>query len=307
MTRSLSARTATPSSRPVTKIRDAGARRFELAVVLAMILLPALGAAVGIFMLLDGWLSTVDHLLFALMYLLTGLGVTVGYHRYFTHRSFKTSRPMQALFAIVGAMAIQGPVIRWVSDHRRHHAFSDCSGDPHSPLHHGPRRWRGWYHAHIGWLFTPEKTSARHYAPDLVRDPLARWIDQQYLWWVALSLLLPAGLGYLLSGEPAGALTGFVWAGLARVFCVQHVTWAVNSICHGPRVRRSLAADSSRNHSLLGLLALGEGWHRNHHSQPSSAFHGMRPGEVDLSAAVIRLLARIGAVWSVRLPRQENA
>lgn len=290
--------------RPFTTVRSARSQQIERTVVILMIVVPAIGTVSGLAMLFSGSLTIYDHLLFVAMYLLSGLGITIGYHRYFTHRSFETSRAMRAFLAIAGATAIQGPVLRWVGDHRRHHAFSDLPGDPHSPVDANARpTLGGLWHAHVGWLFDSEKTSVRRYASDLVQDPLLVWIDRQYALWVAVSLLLPTAIGYAISGTSTGALAGFVWAGLTRIFCVQHVTWSVNSICHAFGEQRHSTGDSSRNQRMLAFLALGEGWHNNHHAQPSAAIHGSRPGEFDISGVAIQLLEKLGLIWSVRHPK----
>lgn len=289
--------------RAFTTERDPRSQRIEHIVVILMIAVPTIGTVLGVAMLASGVLTLYDHLLFVGMYLLSGFGITIGYHRHFTHRSFQTSAPMQAALAIAGAMAVQGPVLRWVGDHRRHHVFSDLPGDPHSPSRTDKSRLGGLWYAHIGWLFDTEKTAVRHYAADLVQNPQLAWIDRHYPLWVALSLLVPAGIGYAVSGTVTGALAGFLWAGLTRIFVVQHLTWSINSIGHTFGSARHSTGDLSRNHRLLGLLSLGEGWHNNHHSQPSSAIHGFHRGEIDMSAIVIRMLERVGAVWDVRTPR----
>ncbi|MGH0032374.1 MAG: acyl-CoA desaturase [Myxococcota bacterium] len=271
-----------------------------------MIALPAIGVAVGLGMLVTGHLTVFDHLLLVAMYLLSGFGITIGYHRYFTHRAFETSAPLRAALAIAGALAVQGPVIRWVGDHRRHHAFSDLPGDPHSPSASRESALGGLWHAHVGWLFDVEKTAIRRYASDLVRDPTLRWIDRQYPLWVAISLGLPAAIAFLVSGTATGALAGLVWAGLARIFLIQHVTWAVNSLCHSFGTARHETGDTSRNNPIMAFFALGEGWHNNHHAQPSAAIHGFRPSEIDLSGLVIRALEAVGLVWAVRRPALET-
>jgi stearoyl-CoA desaturase (delta-9 desaturase) len=307
MTSSTIAERGPGGQHPFTTTRSVRSQRIERTVVILMIALPTIGAAAGLGMLFTGTLTLHDHLLFSAMYLFSGLGITIGYHRYFTHRSFETSRAMRAFLAIAGATAVQGPVLRWVGDHRRHHAFSDLPGDPHSPV--GTKSGaspRGLWHAHIGWLFDTEKTSVRRYAADLTRDPMLAWIDRQYALWVAISLLVPTVIGYAMSGTGSGALAGFVWGGLTRIFCVQHVTWAVNSICHTFGGQRHTTGDSSRNHPLLAILALGEGWHNNHHAQPSAAVQSLRRGEFDASGLVIRLLDRLGLIWSVRYPEKAS-
>jgi stearoyl-CoA desaturase (delta-9 desaturase) len=238
------------------------------------------------------------------MYLVTALGITVGYHRLFTHRAFETSRWLRVTFAILGSMAVEGPVLGWVADHRKHHAFSDQEGDPHSPhVGHGEgllAAFRGLYHAHIGWLFQHEgMTSARRYAKDLVVDRDLRLVSRLFGLFVVLGLLLPAGIAYLIGGTLEAALLGLLWGGLVRVFFVHHITWSINSVCHFFGRRRFDTKDESRNVFWLALPSLGEAWHHNHHAFPSSAMHGLRWWEVDLSGLVIRGLERIGLAWKV--------
>jgi stearoyl-CoA desaturase (delta-9 desaturase) len=268
-----------------------------------------LAGVVGAAFLLWGWgFGWVDLGLLVGMYLLTMLGITVGYHRLFTHRSLQTYRPIQVLLGILGSMAFQGPLISWVGMHRMHHQFSDAAGDPHSP--HTPRkRWwarlRGFWHAHIGWAFAPMPANAARYAGDLARDPLIRTTSNLFPLWAFLGLFIPAAVGLAVGGWP-GALTGFVWGGLVRVFLGHHVTWSVNSVCHLWGSRPYKSNDESRNNAVVGVLALGEGWHNNHHAFPSSARHGLRWWQIDISYYVIRLMVLCRLAWKVRLPSAEE-
>jgi stearoyl-CoA desaturase (delta-9 desaturase) len=255
-----------------------------------------------------------DLVVFATIYLATGLGVTVGFHRLFAHRSFSTSRALRAILAILGSAAIEGPVIAWVADHRRHHAFSDREGDPHSPHVGFEGGWRGilggLYHAHLGWLFIhTHRGSKRRFAPDLIKDPAVRFVDRTFFAWAALGLAIPFGLGVAIGDSVATGLTALLWGGAVRVFVVHHVTYSVNSLCHMFGRQRFTTKDQSRNLAPLALLTLGEAWHNNHHAFPTSAAHGLGRWELDPSGLVIRALERVGLVWDVvRIsPRRQAA
>jgi stearoyl-CoA desaturase (Delta-9 desaturase) len=245
-----------------------------------------------------------DVAVFVVMYIATGLGVTVGFHRYFTHRSFKTSRPMRAILAVLGSAAIEGPVISWVADHRKHHRFSDREGDPHSPhVGHGGG-WRGALaglaHAHMGWLFIHTERGAKsRYAPDLLKDPIVRFADRTFLAWALAGLAMAFGLGWAIGGTLLAALTGLLWGGGVRMLVVHHVTYSINSLCHFFGRRRFTTHDHSRNLLWLAIPSFGESWHNNHHAFPTSAFHGLRRWEIDPSALVIRALEAVGLVWDV--------
>jgi stearoyl-CoA desaturase (delta-9 desaturase) len=239
------------------------------------------------------------------MYVLTALGITVGFHRLFTHRAFQTYPAVQFVLGVLGSMAVQGSLLKWVALHRRHHAHSDRPGDPHSPHLHGGGilgLLRGLWHAHLGWVFQADPPDLDRYVKDLRRSALLRMVSTLFPVWVVLGLLIPAGLGGLLTGGWTGAWYGLAWGGLVRIFLVHHVTWSVNSVCHlwGRRPYRS--DDQSRNNFLFGVLALGEGWHNTHHAFPTSARHGLRWWQPDASYWVIRGLALLGLAWNVRLP-----
>ena len=245
-----------------------------------------------------------DIFTFLVLYVPTGLGVTVGFHRLFTHRSFKTTRWLRATFAILGSAAIEGPVISWVADHRKHHAFSDRVGDPHSPhVEHG-RGWRGaargLAHAHVGWLFVHTHRARRErYAPDLIADPMMRWLDRTFLVWAVGGLAAAFWLGWLFGGTVHDGLTGLLWGGAVRILVLHHVTYSVNSLCHFFGRQRFDVRDESRNLAWLAPLSFGEAWHNNHHAFPTSAEHGLRRREVDPSARVIAALERLGLAWDV--------
>ncbi len=251
-----------------------------------------------------GALHWQDLVVLALTYLLTGLGITVGFHRLFTHRSFKTSAPLRALFAVLGSAAVEGPVIEWVANHRKHHQFSDQPGDPHSPhVDHG-NGWRGalagLYHAHVGWIFSGDALADRErYAKDLLADPVVRFVDDTFLLWVLAGLAFPFALGLALTGTLVGGLTALLWGGAVRMFCLHHATFSINSLCHYFGRRRFPTDDESRNLSWLALPTLGEAWHNNHHAFPTSARHGLRWWQLDPSAWLISALGRVGLVWDV--------
>jgi stearoyl-CoA desaturase (Delta-9 desaturase) len=245
-----------------------------------------------------------DVAVFLIMYALTAGGVTVGFHRYLTHRSFKTSRPVRAVLAVLGSAAIEGPVISWVADHRKHHAFSDKEGDPHSPHVGHEGGWRGaltgLVHAHVGWLFIHTQRGARRrYAPDLLRDPVVSFVDRTFLVWALGGLAAAFALGYAIGGTLTAALTGLLWGGGVRMLVVHHVTYSINSLCHFFGRQRFDTDDESRNLLWLAPLSFGESWHNNHHAFPTSASHGMSRWPVDPSWLVIRTLEALGLAWDV--------
>ena len=252
----------------------------------------------------NSYLHWHDLFVFALLYAGTGLGVTVGFHRLFTHRSFKTFPAVRAVFAALGSAAIEGPVISWVADHRKHHVFSDQPGDPHSPhVDHGVG-WRGALrglaHAHVGWLFIhTQRGNRRRYAPDLLADPVVCFIDRTFVLWALGGNVAAFGLGWLIGGDLASALTGLLWGGAVRLLVLHHATFSINSLCHFFGRQRFATGDESRNLAWLSLLTFGEAWHNNHHAFPTSAYHGLGRREVDISAAIIRLLERVGLAWDV--------
>lgn len=243
--------------------------------------------------------------LFAGMYLLSAIGVTVGFHRLFAHHSFETYRWVQFVLVALGSMAVQWSVMKWVAQHRRHHRHSDTPDDPHSPHHHGHGVrgvLRGAWHAHIGWLFAPDPPGLYDTVRDLQRNRTVRVASALWPLWVVLGFALPAVVGGLVEGSWAGAWAGIVWGGLVRIFLVHHVTWSVNSACHlwGRQPFRS--TDASRNNLLFGILAMGEGWHNGHHAFPTSARHGLRWWELDASYLCIRFMKGMGLAWEVRVP-----
>ncbi len=257
-----------------------------------------------------GWgLGWTDIGLAVAFYCFTGLGVTVGFHRHFTHGAFRAARPLRIMLAVAGSMAMQGPIISWVADHRRHHAYADKEGDPHSPWRYGTSALavaRGFWHAHMGWLFDRDRTNAERFAPDLLDDQDIRRIDRLFPALTAATLLLPALLGGLLTWSWSGMLSAFFWAGLVRVALLHHVTWSVNSVCHMVGERPFRSRDRSANFWPLAIASFGESWHNSHHADPTCARHGVKRGQIDISARLIRLFEVFGWVWQVRWPTKQR-
>ena len=281
--------------------------------VLAVTVIPFAGFVWAIVHWWGNGLSATTALIALSFYLFSGLGITIGYHRYFTHGGFETSRFVRGLLAVAGSMAVQGSVIEWVADHRRHHAFSDKEGDPHSPhLDDGPGLKgvaRGLWHAHMGWLFGDETSSRERWAPDLLKDPMIVRIDRLFPMFVVLTFSLPPLIGFALTRTWEGALAAALWGSLVRVFLLHHVTWSINSICHFYGKRPFEGDDFSTNNWPLALLSFGESWHNNHHAFPSAAIHGIERTQPDLSGGLIVLMEKLRIVRRVRrvTPKQVAA
>jgi stearoyl-CoA desaturase (delta-9 desaturase) len=266
---------------------------------------PAVALAFAIPLLWGRVVHLHDIVLFVIFYLVSGFGVTVGYHRLFTHRGFTPTRTLKIALASAGSLAMEGSLIGWVANHRKHHAFSDRAGDPHSPHQHGDgfaAPLRGFFHAHIGWLFRANATSAERYAPDLVNDADVAIISRLFPLFAVFSLAAPFFLGWAWTGTIGGALTALLWAGAARMMLLHHVTWSVNSICHMFGKQPATERDHSTNFAPLGVLSFGEAWHNFHHAHPRSARHGALPHQIDPSAAVIRVFERAGWATNVHWP-----
>ncbi len=243
------------------------------------------------------------------MYVLTAFGITIGFHRLFTHKSFDTNPVVKAILGVLGSMAVQGPILQWTATHRSHHQHSDRDDDPHSPNTFGAGSialLRGMVHAHFAWLLDRKARDLSRYVPDLRADRLVRTISALFPLWVVLGLLIPAIIAFAITGTWWGAALGFVWGGLARVFLVHHVTWSVNSICHLWGTQPFASHDHSRNNPIVGVLGFGEGWHNNHHAFPASARHGLRWWEIDVSYLLIRLMALCGLARNIRVPSPER-
>lgn len=272
---------------------------------LAAILIPLIGLVAAMFLLWGWGFTWVDFGLLVGMYVLTALGITVGFHRLFVHRSFETYTWVKVILTALGSMTVQGSLLNWAAQHRRHHQHSDTPHDPHSP-HHGGSGFLGWlrgfWHAHIGWAFKPDPTNLSHYVQDLERSRALRVSSALFGFWIVLGLVIPTVLGGILTGTWGGAWRGLLWGGLVRVFLVHHVTWSVNSVCHLWGMRTYRSKDESRDNFVFGVLAMGEGWHNTHHAFPTSARHGLRWWQIDVSYWVIRIMSWVGLAWNVKLP-----
>jgi stearoyl-CoA desaturase (delta-9 desaturase) len=268
---------------------------------LGAVVVPFLALLLAIVLLWNRAVGAIELAIMAFMYCLTGLGITVGYHRMLTHKAFQSSKAVEYFWAVAGSMAVQGPAIAWVADHRKHHAHTDEEGDPHSPHVGQGSGLRGLWFAHVGWLTKTQGSAAfRKYAADLCDDKGMRWISRNFLAFVGLSLLIPFVLGFFLHGfSLSGALWTLLWAGFVRIFFLHHATWSINSVCHFFGRRRFDIEDKSTNVAWLAIPTFGESWHHNHHAFPRSAVQGLKRTEIDISAAVIHVMERLGLIWNV--------
>jgi stearoyl-CoA desaturase (delta-9 desaturase) len=278
--------------------------RLDRIITGAVTVLPMLALLVAAWQVWGKALGWNDIFVFLIMYTATGLGVTVGFHRLFTHRSFKAKTSVRATLAILGSAAIEGPIISWVADHRKHHAFSDKPGDPHSPhVEHGHGvggALRGLAHAHVGWLFIHTHRGRKtRYAPDLLKDPVIKRINDTFFLWAVLGFVVPFCLGVLFGGRLIDGLTGMLWGGLVRMLVLHHSTYSINSLCHFFGRRPYETDDESRNLAWLVPLTFGEAWHNGHHAFPTSSRHGLGRHQLDPSAFVINVLERLGLAWDV--------
>ncbi|MHA6796706.1 acyl-CoA desaturase [Pseudonocardia bannensis] len=300
---------APPAPAGVKPLFGVDRTNWQQGLVWAFVIAPML-ALVATVPVVWGWgLGWHDVVIAAVFYVVGILGVTVGYHRHFTHKSFKARPWLRVTLAISGSLAIQGSVLAWVADHRRHHAYSDKEGDPHSPWRYGTSPVavaKGFFWAHIGWLFDRRKSNYERFIPDLLADRAVRRVSKLFGLWVAISLILPAVLGGLITWSWAGAVTGFFWGGLVRMGLLHHVTWSINSICHMVGERPFRSRDRSRNFWPLAILSMGESWHNLHHADPTCARHGVLRGQIDISARVIWLFERLGWAHEVRWPTTQR-
>jgi stearoyl-CoA desaturase (delta-9 desaturase) len=294
-----------PAIRGVT-YADERSVRIQKIVMLIVTIGPLVGLVTAMVQLWGWGISGVDLSIMLSLYVVTGLGITVGYHRLFTHKSFHVPGPVRVFWAVAGSLAVQGSVIEWVATHRRHHAYSDEFGDPHSPHLEVADGFkgvlRGLYHAHLGWMFKGDGTLAETWAPDLLQEPAMVKIDRAFPKLIIVTFLLPAVIGGLVTMSLWGAVSAFIWGGLVRMFLLHHVTWAINSICHFYGTRPFQSRDESRNNIVMALLAFGEGWHNAHHAFPASARHGLRWWEIDLSWITIRGMQLVGLARDIKLP-----
>ena len=266
---------------------------------------PGIALGIAIPLLWGHAVTLLDVILAVVLYVVTGHGITVGYHRLFTHSSFKPTRPLKIALASLGSLAVEGSVIGWVAAHRRHHRHSDALGDPHSPHRYGRgtlAQLRGFVHAHVAWLFSAQLTSAQRYAPDLLKDRDLVVLSRLFPLFAVMSLAIPFGLGWLIAGTFSGALSALIWAGLVRMTVLHHVTWSINSVCHVFGGQPYTTKDRSTNFAPLAILSFGESWHNFHHAQPCAARHGAAPHQIDSSARVIRLFEQFGWATKVHWP-----
>ncbi len=310
--RTAPAATGTPGASPGPKPLFEGRQSTSLLIGLwAFVVVPFLALLVAIPTAWGGWLSWTDLGIAMVFYVASGLGITIGYHRYLTHSSFKAKRWLRVALAAAGCMSVQGSPTQWVADHRRHHMFSDVEGDPHSPWRFGASFWglaRGLGYAHVGWLFHRKLSNRARFAPDLLADRDIQRVDRLFPALVVFSMLAPAAAGGLLTWSWQGALTAFFWAGLVRVALLHHVTWSINSVCHvvGERPFETRDGDKAANFWPLAVISFGESWHNLHHAEPTSARHGVLRGQVDPSARVIWLFEKLGWAYDVRWPKPER-
>jgi stearoyl-CoA desaturase (Delta-9 desaturase) len=300
---------ATHVAEPTEDTEPTYLSRGERITLAVFVVVPFLAVVAAVPIAWGGWLGWSDVVIALVMYVITGLGITAGFHRLFTHKAFKPNRGVKIALAIAGSLAIEGPLIRWVADHRKHHKFSDRDGDPHSPWRYGesvPALAKGMVYAHIGWMFDGEQTPQRKYAPDLMKDPDIVRISRLFPVWVAVSMITPALVGGLWTMSWQGALTAFFWGTLVRISLLHHVTWAINSICHTIGEQPFRSRDHSGNVWWLAIPSFGESWHNLHHADPTCARHGVLRGQIDLSARLIRILEQFGWVKDVRWPVAER-
>jgi stearoyl-CoA desaturase (delta-9 desaturase) len=288
-----------------------GRRRLQLFLTGLIVVVPFAGLAVAVWLMWGHGIGLTDVLLAAVLYIVTGFGVAVGFHRLITHRSFTSNPWLRVTLAVAGSMSFEGNVIHWVAVHRRHHAFTDRPGDPHSPYRYGTGLYgqlRGLAHAHLGWFFRNDPTSADRYAPDLLADRAMVRVAKAFPALCVVSLTLPFLAGWAIGGNLRAAMTAFLWAGLVRVLLLQHVTWSINSLCHmvGSRPHRTRRFDRSTDLWWLALPSFGESWHNGHHSDPACARHGVRPHQVDVSAGLIRVFERLGWATGVHWPGRDH-
>jgi stearoyl-CoA desaturase (delta-9 desaturase) len=295
----------------VNEAHDASAGWGQKTIMLAITVIPFVGFVAAVALLWNLAVGWHDLVLMFVLYVLVGLGVTIGYHRMLTHQSFEAIAPVKAVLLVLGSMSVQGSAIDWAVDHRTHHAHSDKEGDPHSP-HHGfgggiGGQLKGLLHAHLGWMFVhPVAADRARLGRDLIEDRVVSFVDRTFVLWAVLGFVLPFALGFAITGTWAGAFTGLLWGGLVRLFLNHHVTWSVNSICHFFGRRPFAAYDQSTNNWMLAIPSLGEAWHHNHHVFPTSAFHGLGRWEFDISGILIRGMEKLGLVRNVRRPSRDQ-
>lgn len=294
-------------ARAILQLNPTSARAKRV-VALVTIGIPAVGFAVAVYLIAAGRATTLDYTLFAVFYVIQMFGITIGFHRYVAHRSFKTSRFFEGVLLIAGSMALEGPLLFWVATHRRHHRYADELGDPHSPNLSGSGlggKLKGLWYAHIPWMFSDQESRATVFAPDVLRDRRLYGYSRTYPIWALASLLLPAVIGLAVGGTAQAAFSGFIFGGLARVFVANQAAWCVGSISHMVGSRPFANRDDSANNWPVAVFTFGEGLQNNHHAFPGAYRHGMRWWEPDLNAWVIAALAKAGIVWDLHMPSRE--
>jgi stearoyl-CoA desaturase (Delta-9 desaturase) len=298
-----------PADHRKKTISNAYLHRLQRRHFLLFDILPIVGTAGAFAFLAVRPFDVTDLVLLASLWLLTGLGVTVGYHRLFTHRTFKAAPSVVVALAILGSMAGQGGVVSWVAIHRRHHECSDAEGDPHSPNLSGgglKGRLAGLAHSHFLWMRRHDYPNIVHYAPDLLKNRAIVRISRAYYWVVVSGLLIPALIGGLVTQSWLGAVGGLLWGGLVRIFLLEHIVWAINSFLHLYGTRPYESREQSRNGGVFALLTLGEAWHNNHHAFPESASFGLDWYRADPGYWLIELLAACRLAWDVGRPTPER-
>jgi stearoyl-CoA desaturase (delta-9 desaturase) len=295
-----------PPVSDVVRIPNARSLAIEKGLTLVVTTLPFLAFLIAIFVFWNRGISSLDLILFISFYILSGLGITLGFHRLFAHRSFKAKPWLKNVLAVLGSFSIEGAVIYWVADHRRHHTYTDKPGDPHSPHLEETEGVKGvllgLWHAHMGWFFRDEHTNVKRFTPDLLKDQALKRISKLFPLWIVVSLTLPAVIGLVVTRSLGGMFSAFLWGGLVRVFFLHHITWSINSICHFFGKRPFKSNDMSTNNWILSVISFGEAWHNNHHAFPSSAVLGLERSQPDPAAALLRGLERVGAVYDVKRP-----
>jgi stearoyl-CoA desaturase (Delta-9 desaturase) len=306
MSRPYLARRAKSSATYILGGNSGGAARIAHAA--AILVLPTIAVLIASWQIVNGAVQVWQPILALTLYILTMIGISVGFHRLLAHRAFQASNPVAVILIVSGCMAAQGPPIYWVSNHRRHHQFGDTIGDPHSPHYadeHELKGWAGFLHAHIGWTFTHELSNPVYFCKDLLRDRLTVAVSRHYYAWVLMGLAMPTVAGGLMELSIEGMLNGFLWGAGVRLFMSYHLTNSINSITHMFGYRSFNTLECSRNNLFLGLPTLGEAWHNNHHAFPNSAIFGVSWWEIDVGGIVVSCLERLGAVWNVRRPSVE--
>jgi stearoyl-CoA desaturase (Delta-9 desaturase) len=304
----VSADQAESLARAIVQLNPKSARAKRV-VALVTIGIPAIGFAVALYLAVTGRATALDYALFVVFYVIQMFGITLGFHRYVAHKSFKTSRFFEGVLMIAGSMALEGPLSFWVSTHRRHHRYADELGDPHSPNLSGTgplAKVKGLWYAHIPWMFSDQESRVNVFAPDVLRDRRLFNYSRTYPIWALLSLVLPGVLGLAIGGTLASALSGFVFGGLARVFVANQAAWCVGSISHMFGSRPFVNRDNSANNWPVAIFTFGEGLQNNHHAFPGAYRHGMRWWEPDASGWVLAILAKAGIVWDLHMPSRQT-